>query len=135
MARPGFGPVILDATFQLQPDPEQTASARARRFIAHRRRTQPVDKSAGSIFKNPAGDHAGRLIEAAGLKGTRIGGASVSSQHANFIINRGDATAADVVHLINHIRRHVYQRFGIILEPEIQFIGDWCRGPDLEPIV
>lgn len=123
VARPGLGPVVLAATLRLWPDPDGTDAVRAETFIEHRRRTQPVDKSAGSIFKNPAGDYAGRLIEAAGLKGHTIGGASVSALHGNFIINQGDATAADVMRLMEHIGQTVYDRFGVHLEPEIQVVG------------
>lgn len=123
-AQPGLGPVVLAATLQLWPDPGGADAILAERFIEHRRRTQPVDKSAGSIFKNPEGDYAGRLIEAAGLKGHTIGGASVSMLHGNFIVNQGDATANDVLRLIEHIRRAVLDRFGVLLEPEIQMIGN-----------
>ncbi|NOX62497.1 MAG: UDP-N-acetylmuramate dehydrogenase [Chloroflexi bacterium] len=114
--------VVLEALFQLQPDPTREAQKRAEAYIAHRRRTQPVNKSAGSIFKNPPGDYAGRLIEAAGLKGLTIGGACVSKKHANFIINLGDATAADVLALMTRIQEEVLRRFGVRLEPEIQII-------------
>ncbi|MCO6451174.1 MAG: UDP-N-acetylmuramate dehydrogenase [Caldilineales bacterium] len=134
VTKPSFGPVVLSATFLLEPDPEGEERARADAYLEHRRRTQPVDKSAGSIFKNPPGDFSGRLIEAAGLKGHRIGGASVSEQHANFIINHGQATAADVVALMNVIRARVFAQFGVVLEPEIQFIGDWQNSPKLSPI-
>ncbi len=119
------GPTVLAATLRLWPDPDGSDAARAETFVEHRRRTQPVDKSAGSIFKNPEGDYAGRLIDAAGLKGHAVGGASVSSLHGNFIINHGDATADDVVRLMDHIRQTVHDRFGILLEPEIQLLGDW----------
>lgn len=129
VTRPGLGSVVLAATLQLWPDPDGIDTARAESFIEHRRRTQPVDKSAGSIFKNPEGDYAGRLIEAAGLKGYTVGGACVSNLHGNFIVNRGDASAVDVVHLMNHIRHTVRDRFGILLEPEIQLIGDWHLPP------
>ncbi len=134
VAQPAPGPVVLSATFLLQPDPTGAQTQRAETYIDHRRRTQPVDKSAGSIFKNPPGDFAGRIIEAAGLKGARIGQASVSDQHANFIINHGQATAADVVQLMDLIRLEVYEQFGVILEPEIQFIGDWSAGPNLSEL-
>lgn len=124
VARPGLGPVVLTATLRLWPDPDGVDALLAKRFIAHRRRTQPTAKSAGSIFKNPEGDYAGRLIEAAGLKGYTIGGASVSALHGNFIVNQGGATATDVLRLIDHIRQTVRDRFGILLEPEIQLIGN-----------
>jgi len=125
------GPVVLEATFLLRPDPGGAEAQRARTWIEHRRRTQPSDKSAGSIFKNPPGDYAGRLLEAAGLKGERVGRVSVSVRHANFIINHGQATAAEVVQLMNLMRRRAYEQFGVILEPEIQLIGDWSAGPAL----
>jgi UDP-N-acetylmuramate dehydrogenase len=125
------GPVVLKATFLLRPDPGGAEAQRARTWIEHRRRTQPSDKSAGSIFKNPPGDYAGRLLEAAGLKGERVGRVSVSARHANFIINHGQATAAEAVQLMNLMRRRVYEQFGVILEPEIQLIGDWSAGPAL----
>jgi UDP-N-acetylmuramate--alanine ligase len=93
------------------------------RFIARRRATQPTAPSAGSTFRNPRGDAAGRLIDAAGLKGTTRGGAQISPVHANFIVNTGGATAADVTYLIDLIRRTVRRRFGITLELEIEPIG------------
>ncbi len=134
VAKPGFGPVVLNATLQLSPDSSGDEKARAEQYIDHRRRTQPLDKSAGSIFKNPPSDFAGRLIEAAEMKGIAVGGASVSEQHANFIINQGDATANDVVNLMNLIRAKVYDRFGVVLEPEIQLVGDWQSQARLEPL-
>lgn len=79
----------------------------------------------GSMFKNPSGDYAGRLIEAAGLKGFSIGGAEISSLHANFFINRGSATAADIHNLIKVARREVAEQFGVQLELEIELVGDW----------
>ena len=77
------------------------------------------------MFRNPPGDSAGRLIEAAGLKGTRIGGAAVSEKHANFIVNDQRGTAADVRRLAEHVRAVVAERAGVTLEPEIEFAGDW----------
>ena len=122
-------PVILSATFRLATDVEGVADEQAQAYLQHRRRTQPTEKSAGSIFKNPPGDYAGRLIEEAGLKGRCIGEACISEKHANFIVNRGRASAADVVALINLARSEVWRRFHILLEPEILFIGDWSQGP------
>ncbi len=118
-------PVLLSATFRLQPDGDGQAAADAARYIDHRRRTQPTDKSAGSIFKNPPGDYAGRLIEAAGIKGRCVGDACISEKHANFIVNQGRATAADVIALMTLARREVWRQFGALLEPEILFVGDW----------
>ena len=93
---------------------------------AHRRATQPLaDQNAGSVFRNPDGDHAGRLIETAGLKGHRIGGAQVSTLHANFIVTDRGARAADVRAVGDHVRATVADRFGVDLRYEIEFVGDW----------
>jgi UDP-N-acetylmuramate dehydrogenase len=90
-----------------------------------RRETQPLDlPSAGSVFKNPPGAAAGRLIEQAGLKGRRAGGAQISERHANFIVNRGGATARDILVLMEIARRRVYEETGIQLEPELQVVGE-----------
>ena len=98
-------------------------------FNLYRRRTQPPGASMGSMFKNPPGNYAGRLIEAAGLKGTAIGGAEISSMHANFFINRGEASASDVRALIELARREVARQSGIQLELEIELIGEWQDPP------
>jgi UDP-N-acetylmuramate dehydrogenase len=92
---------------------------------AQRRRTQPPGASLGSMFKNPAGDYAGRLIEAAGLKGTRIGGVEISSVHANFFINNDQATASDIWKLIQLARTRVQEKFGVSLELEVELLGEW----------
>lgn len=126
--RAGFNAVVLSANFRLTPGDPAELRARAEQFLQHRRRTQPVEPSLGSTFVNPPGDHAGRLIEAAGLKGTRVGGVEVSTLHANFIINPGGvgkATAADVVRLMELIQTTVEQRCGVRLTPEVQLIGEW----------
>jgi UDP-N-acetylmuramate dehydrogenase len=117
--------VILSATFQMLPEAPEVLRERAEAYLAHRRKSQPVDASAGSIFRNPPGDFAGRLIEEAGLKGAREGAAQISPIHANFIVNLGGATAADVIRLIRRAQSAVYERFGVRLEPEIQMVGDW----------
>lgn len=117
--------VILGAELQLAVDVSRTARQRADEFLAYRRRTQPVEASAGSIFRNPPGDYAGRLIEAAGMKGAREGQAQVSSLHANFIINLGEATAADVRRLIERVRQQVAAQAGVRLELEIVCQGEW----------
>lgn len=124
-----FHPVVLNANFRLEPGDVQQLRERAENFLQHRRRTQPVLPSVGSVFVNPPGDHAGRLIEATGLKGLRIGGAEVSTQHANFIVNPGgvgSATAADVMALIGQIQNRVASTFGIQLAQEVQLVGDWA---------
>jgi UDP-N-acetylmuramate dehydrogenase len=126
--RAGFNPVVLSANFRLSLGEEAEIRSRADQFLQHRRRTQPVEPSLGSTFVNPPGDHAGRLIEAAGLKGVRVGGVEVSSLHANFIVNPGGvgaATAQDVVRLMEQIQTTVERRFGIVLTPEVQLIGEW----------
>lgn len=92
-------------------------------YADHRKGSQPREPSAGCIFKNPDGDHAGRLVDVCGLKGTRIGDAEISATHGNFIINRGDATAADVLALIRHAREVVLEKTGKLLQPEVLLIG------------
>lgn len=104
-------------------DPEEICR-RIGADLERRRSTQPAAASAGSIFKNPPGDHAGRLIEAAGLKGATAGGAQISPVHANFIVNAGGATADDVLQLIDRARRGVRDRFGVQLELEIEILGN-----------
>lgn len=124
----GFGPVVLSVNFRLNPGDPERVRARADEYLQHRRRTQPVEPSIGSTFKNPEGDFAGRLIEAAGLKGEQRGGVEVSRLHANFVVNPGGvgaARAADVLALIRHIQQVVFERFGVKLEPEVQLVGDW----------
>ena len=123
-----FKPVVLSANFRLERGEPATIAARADSFLQHRRRTQPVEPSLGSTFVNPPGDYAGRLIEAAGLKGARVGGVAVSTLHANFIVNPGGvgkATAGDVMGLIEQIQRVVAERCGVHLEREIQLVGEW----------
>jgi UDP-N-acetylmuramate dehydrogenase len=98
--------------------------------LEHRAATQPLDlPSCGSTFRNPPGDHAGRLIEAAGLKGYRIGGVEVSTKHANFLVNVGSARADDVHRLIEHIRAEVERQFGVLLHPEVHRVGEWDSPP------
>jgi UDP-N-acetylmuramate dehydrogenase len=98
-----------------------------------RARGQPLDQpSFGSTFRNPPGDFAGRLVEAAGLKGHRIGGAAVSERHANFIVNLGQATARDVTALIRLMRERVRERFGVALETEVRLVGDFGPGEGLD---
>jgi UDP-N-acetylmuramate dehydrogenase len=121
-------PIVLAATFGLVAGDPVALKQLADRYLAHRRSTQPVEPSLGSTFKNPTGDHAGRLIEAAGLKGKRIGGVEVSRTHANFFINPGGvgaATAADMMALIEYVQAEVERQSGIRLQPEVQLAGDW----------
>ncbi len=121
------GMVVLGADFQLgSASPEETL-ARVQSFRRHRQDTQPVDPGAGSIFRNPPGHSAGALIDQAGLKGTRRGGALISPKHGNFIVNVGAATSADVRALVSLAREIVAARFGIELQPEIELIGPTGR--------
>ncbi|HEY7983070.1 MAG TPA: FAD-binding protein [Ktedonobacterales bacterium] len=117
--------MILGGTFALRLAPAEEVRARVVEYRQHRKRTQPPQASAGSVFKNPPDDYAGRLIEAAGLKGTAIGKAQFSPVHANFIVNTGGATAGDVVALMALARRTVRERFGVELELEVELRGDW----------
>jgi len=119
------GSVIVRATFALAPGDPTLIRQRISRWLVRRNATQPVEfRSAGSIFKNPAGDYAGRLVEAAGVKGTRIGGAMISEKHGNFFVNLGDARAADVLALIALAQQRVRATAGIELEPEIRVVGE-----------
>jgi len=93
---------------------------------ARRRASQPTGASCGSVFRNPSGDYAGRLVEAAGLKGERRGDAVISPVHANFIVNEGGASARDVRSLVELMRREVQARFGVSLELEIELLGEWA---------
>jgi UDP-N-acetylmuramate dehydrogenase len=122
--------VVLCGTIELHPGDPVTITALVDGHQARRRATQPLaDQNAGSVFRNPAGDHAGRLIEAAGLKGHRLGTARVSELHANFIVTeRGGARASDVRALGDHVRSTVADRFGVELRYEIEFVGDWPSG-------
>lgn len=116
--------VVLDAIFQLAPGHDPAAlRATADEYVAYRKRTQPPGASLGSVFKNPPGDYAGRLIDAAGLKGHQIGGVQVSDIHANFFVNRGVATAADYRALIQYVQRTVADTMGVQLELEIELLG------------
>lgn len=120
------GFVVTAVGFALAAD--DPGAVRARMAEARRRRLagQPQGHpSAGSIFKNPDGDFAGRLIEGAGLKGARAGRARISERHANFIVNEGGARAADVKALMDVAQREVWQRSGVWLEPEVQLVGSW----------
>ncbi|HLY31483.1 MAG TPA: UDP-N-acetylmuramate dehydrogenase [Ktedonobacterales bacterium] len=117
--------MITGATFLLHQDDPAKILKRVAQYKQHRKETQPPQPSAGSVFKNPPGDYSGRLIEAAGLKGTMLGKAQISPRHANFIVNTGGATAADVVGLIALARRTVRERFGVELELEVELRGDW----------
>jgi UDP-N-acetylmuramate dehydrogenase len=122
--------LVLDATFQLSPADPEVIKARLDDIRRWRQAHQPLGlPSAGSVFRNPEGDSAGRLIEASGLKGHRIGGAVVSEKHANFIVNDQKGTAADVRRLADQVRAVVAERHGVELAFEIEFLGDWEGWP------
>ena len=114
---------FVGATLEFEQRPGAHAGE-VRQLLARRKESQPIGEwSCGSVFTNPPGDHAARLIEAAGLKGFRIGDASVSSKHANFIINHGTARAADLERLIEHVRSTVERVHGVSLRPEVRIVG------------
>jgi UDP-N-acetylmuramate dehydrogenase len=118
------GSVIVSVLLRVAISTPARVKSEVDRLLDRRARTQPLNvPSCGSVFKNPPGDHAGRLIEAAGLKGFTIGGAQFSQVHANFIANLGGATAADVIALVEHARQIVAERTGIRLVPEVRVIG------------
>jgi UDP-N-acetylmuramate dehydrogenase len=117
--------IVLKAVLQANKESPDTIMEKIRELTAQRRKTQPPGASMGSMFKNPAGDYAGRLIEQAGLKGVQVGGAQISPLHANFFINTGDASAADVFELVQLAQKTVFEKSGIHLELEIELIGDW----------
>ena len=123
--------VVLTARFRLAAAEPEAIAARLDDIRRWRRDHQPLGiPSAGSTFRNPEGDSAGRLIEAAGLKGRRIGGASVSEKHANFIVNDGRGTASDVRALVDEVAATVERESGVRLEPEVVFLGDWPAESD-----
>ena len=118
--------IVTEAEFHLRPGRKEDLAAEIERMQAHRMREHPQEGgTAGCTFKNPPGDHAGWLLERAGAKGMRVGGAIVSDKHANFILNPGGATAADILELTRRMRDLVEREFGITLEYEIRIVGDW----------
>jgi UDP-N-acetylmuramate dehydrogenase len=118
------GQVVAEARFRLERSSPGAVKALAAELLAQRKATQPTNKRTfGSVFKNPPGDGAGRLIEACGLKGHAVGGAQISPRHANFIENTGGATSSECIALMAEARRRVREQFGIVLEHEVQFLG------------
>ncbi|MDP9069051.1 MAG: UDP-N-acetylmuramate dehydrogenase [Actinomycetota bacterium] len=116
--------LVVAASFDLVADEEHAVRSRMESYRRHRATTQPgALQNAGSTFKNPPGDAAGRLVDAAGLKGHRVGGVQVSELHANFFIASSGATAQDVFDLVHDVRKRVLDRFGVDLEPEVRFVG------------
>jgi UDP-N-acetylmuramate dehydrogenase len=120
------GSLVIAATMQLERGDGEEAKRLMNKLTTERNETQPIKtKNCGSVFKNPQGDSAGRLVQAAGLKGTREGAAVVSTLHGNFIVNEGGATAAEVRKLIERVTLEVKRRFGVVLEPEVEMVGRW----------
>jgi UDP-N-acetylmuramate dehydrogenase len=117
--------VVLAAELRLKNSTKEEVTTNIEQFSAHRKATQPPGASMGSMFKNPNGDYAGKLIEAAGLKGTRIGNAEVSTLHGNFFINHGTTSAEDIRALIQLVIKTVKETQGVELELEIELVGEW----------
>ena len=119
------GDVILSAVMKLKADDREEIEARMKDFTDRRNDKQPLQyPSAGSFFKRPEGYFAGKLIQDAGLRGLSVGGAQVSEKHAGFIINKGGATASDVIKLMHLVQNTVYDQFGVMLEPEVRIVGE-----------
>ena len=116
--------IILECVLKLTPAPKADIRERMERYLARRRRTQPMGRaSCGSVFRNPEGMSVGKMIEDCGLKGFSIGGAEVSPVHANFIVNNGTASAADVAAVIKHVHGKIREAYGVELRPEVKFLG------------
>jgi UDP-N-acetylmuramate dehydrogenase len=129
---PGY--IVTQVELRVQEDVDGAERARIEHHLARRRATQPLDlPSCGSVFRNPPGDHAGRLIEAVGLKGHRVGAAQISDKHANFIVNLGGASASDVMGCIRAAWDTVRRETGVTLTPEVHVVGDW--DPSIWPLV
>jgi UDP-N-acetylmuramate dehydrogenase len=120
----GASDVVCTAEFAVEPDDASACEARVADIVRWRREHQPGGQNAGSVFRNPPGDSAGRLIDAAGLKGLRVGGAVVSEKHANFFQAEPGATARDVRDLVAEVRRRVARATGVELVPELHIVGD-----------
>lgn len=122
----GQGALVAAGTFLLHHGRREEIEAACRQHAKHRKERQPIETAnAGSFFKNPKGQAAGRLIEEAGLKGLSVGGAMVSPRHANFIVNAGDARAQDIFDLMHLVQEKVLKQFGVKLEPEVRLLGAW----------
>lgn len=119
------GIVVTGAEFVFFPSQKEKIMRTVQKILQKKRETQPLDKpSAGSVFKKPQNDSAGRLIELCGLKGARVGGAEVSQKHAGFIVNAGGASCKDVLQLMRLVRERVMQKFGVELQPELRLLGE-----------
>lgn len=120
------GAIICEVTFECVPGDKDEIDEKIRDYTERRESKQPLEMpSAGSTFKRPKGYFAGTLIDQTGLKGLTVGGAQVSTKHAGFVVNKGGATAADVLHLIAEVQRRVQAAHGVLLHPEVRLIGDW----------
>ena len=119
------GQVVVSATFDFQPSDKDRLINELALTIERRKKIHPTGRSCGSVFKNPTPNSAGALIERAGLKGLTIGGATISEKHGNFIITSSSATATDVKNLIEHVKDKVYNAFGITLEEEVEYVGEF----------
>lgn len=125
------GTIITAVRIRLEKRDAEEVSTKVRALVSKRKQSQPAGyPNSGSMFRNPPGDFAGRLIEAAGLKGKRIGQAQISERHANFIVNLGGARAADVKRLMESARSAVREKFGVELLPEVRLLGDWRSEQD-----
>ena len=130
------GEWFTSAELRVIPEDPGAVRARTRGLIRARAASQPVgQRSCGSVFRNPPGDHAGRLVDACGLKGTRVGGAMVSEKHGNFIVNDGNASSSDIESLIGRVRSRVRDETGVDLEPEVRVVGRCppSRGAGADP--
>jgi len=125
LKRAELGAIVLSAELSLKNSTKEEATVKIEQFSAHRKATQPPGASMGSMFKNPNGDYAGRLIEAAGLKGVHIGSAEISPLHGNFFINHAHTKAEDILALIQLVQETVKRKQGVELELEIELIGEW----------
>ena len=119
--------IVLSALLKLKNSSKEEVSVKIDQFSERRKATQPPGASMGSMFKNPEGDHAGRLIEAAGLKGTRIGNAEISTVHGNFFINHGETKAEDIRALIVLVQKTIQEKFNVNLELEVELVGEWNK--------
>lgn len=123
------GTVVTTVRLRLEKKDAEDLGAKVRELVSKRKQSQPTGyPNSGSMFRNPPGDFAGRLIEAAGLKGRRIGRAEISARHANFMVNLGGARAEDVKQLMDLARSEVKQKFGVEIFPEVKFLGEWPAG-------
>jgi UDP-N-acetylmuramate dehydrogenase len=123
------GTVVTAVRLRLEKKDAEDLGAKVRELVTKRKQSQPTGyPNSGSMFRNPPGDFAGRLIEAAGLKGRRIGRAEISARHANFMVNLGGARAEDVKHLMDLARSEVKRKLGVELFPEVKFLGEWPAG-------